>query len=153
MLSAPARRAVIYEDVEVVDAAATGMIVRIGNARTFVGRYVPAEGTTIRHAGDRGRLALPQWFVERHGLPLSRHERPEANSEMGTAMPQKKGEAAVVQLATRVSPSLLLRMKIHCVQREQSMMEFVAEAIREKLKRAAVRVVPLAMSAAALLAA
>jgi hypothetical protein len=33
------------------------------------------------------------------------------------------------------------------------MMEFVAEAIREKLKRAAVRVVPVVMSTAALLAA
>jgi hypothetical protein len=45
----------------------------------------------------------------------------------------------VVQLATRVPQSLLLRVKIHCVEREKSVMKFVCEALREKLKRAGVR--------------
>ena len=41
-----------------------------------------------------------------------------------------------MQMATRVPASLLRRIKVHCVVHEQSVMEFVAEALREKLKRA-----------------
>ena len=40
-----------------------------------------------------------------------------------------------VQLATRVPASLLHRVKIRCVKREQTVMQFVAEALREKLRR------------------
>ena len=46
----------------------------------------------------------------------------------------KKAEVCV-QLATRVPASLLHRVKVLCVEREQSVMEFVAEALREKLRR------------------
>ena len=60
---------------------------------------------------------------------------------------------AVVQLATRVPRELLQRLKLHCVVREASIQGFIADASREKLKRAVVRVLPLAMSAAELLAA
>ena len=44
-----------------------------------------------------------------------------------------------VQLATRVPASLLQRVKIHCVEREVSVMGFVAHAIREKLRPAGIR--------------
>ena len=64
---------VAYEDVEVVEGNRLGFACRIGNARVFIGRYVPLDGTTVRTAGDRGRLVLPRWFVEQQGLPLSRH--------------------------------------------------------------------------------
>ena len=63
---------IFYEDVEVIDADGLGFTCRVGNDRFFIGRYVPLDGTTIRSAGDRGRLALPRWFVEQQGLPLSR---------------------------------------------------------------------------------
>ena len=45
-----------------------------------------------------------------------------------------------MQMATRVPASLLMKVKVHCVEREQSVMEFVAEALREKLRRVVRRV-------------
>jgi hypothetical protein len=64
--------AVLYEDVEVEDEDDLGFTYRIGNRRTFIGKYVPLEGTTARRRGERGRLTLPRWFVEQQGLPLQR---------------------------------------------------------------------------------
>jgi hypothetical protein len=64
---------VIYEDVELLEADGLGLSCRIGNERVFVGKYVPLKGTTIHAKGDRGRLALPRWFVEQQRLPLDRH--------------------------------------------------------------------------------
>jgi hypothetical protein len=64
---------VVYDDVEVLDDDALGFVCRIGNERVFVGKYVPIDGTNLRRKGDRGRLALPRWFVEQQGLPLDRH--------------------------------------------------------------------------------
>ena len=64
---------VTYEDVEVLDDDGLGFTCRIGNDRAFIGKYVPADGTTVHRKGDRGRLALPRWFVEQQGLPLSEH--------------------------------------------------------------------------------
>jgi hypothetical protein len=61
---------VVYDNVQVVDHDDLGLTCLIGILRTFVGKYVPLEGTTIRRTGDRGRLALPRWFVEQQGLPL-----------------------------------------------------------------------------------
>ena len=67
-------RPVVYDDVEVLEDDGLGFSCRIGNDRVFIGKYVPLEeGTTIRRRGDRGRLALPRWFVEQQGLPLDRH--------------------------------------------------------------------------------
>ena len=40
-----------------------------------------------------------------------------------------------VPLATRVPASLRQRVKVFCVERERSVMAFVVEAVREKLKR------------------
>lgn len=54
-------------------------------------------------------------------------------------MATKKADEARVQFSVRVRASLLQRVKIHCVEREQSVMEFVAEAVREKPRRVMVR--------------
>lgn len=64
---------IVYQDVELLEQDGLGFTCRIGNERVFVGKYVPLEGTTIRARGDRGRLALPRWFVEQQGLPLEHH--------------------------------------------------------------------------------
>ena len=64
---------IVYEDVQVVEHDDIGLTCVIGDVRTFIGKYVPLDGTTVRRAGDRGRLALPRWFVEQQGLPLDRH--------------------------------------------------------------------------------
>jgi hypothetical protein len=64
---------VIYDDVEALDEDGLGLTCRIGNERIFIGKYVPVDGTTVHRKGDRGRLALPRWFVEQQSLPLSRH--------------------------------------------------------------------------------
>jgi len=65
--------AVIYDDVEVLDQDALGLTCQIGKVRVFIGKYVPIEGTTVYRKGDRGRLALPRWFVEQQQLPLRVH--------------------------------------------------------------------------------
>ena len=64
---------VIYDDVDVLDEDDLGLTCRIGNERVFIGKYVSVDGTTVHRKGDRGRLALPRWFVQQQGLPLSRH--------------------------------------------------------------------------------
>jgi hypothetical protein len=64
---------IVYQDVELLEQDGLGFTCRIGNERVFVGKYVPLAGTTVRTRGDRGRLALPRWFVEQQGLPLDRH--------------------------------------------------------------------------------
>jgi hypothetical protein len=38
-----------------------------------------------------------------------------------------------VQLATRIPKALHRELKLHCVQREMPVMDFVTQAIREKL--------------------
>ena len=64
---------VVYDNVEVLEHDGLGFTCRIGNARVFVGKYVPMDGTDIGRKGDRGRLALPRWFAEQQGLPLDQH--------------------------------------------------------------------------------
>jgi len=41
----------------------------------------------------------------------------------------------MVQMATRVPASLVQQVKVWCVEREMSVMQFVAEALRVKLRR------------------
>ena len=65
--------ALIYDDVEVLDEDDSGFTCRIGDQRTFIGKYVPLDGTTARRRGERGQLTLPRWFAEQQGLPLERH--------------------------------------------------------------------------------
>ena len=56
-----------------------------------------------------------------------------------TSMATKPADEPLVQLSTRVPEALSRRVKVHCVQREVSVMEFVAEALREKLRRVGIR--------------
>jgi hypothetical protein len=117
---------ITYEDVEVVEVDGLGFTCRIGNARVFVGKYVPLNGTSIRVAGDRGRLTLPRWFVEQQGLPLSRRmddqdveqwwaalqlrvatakelvERDPSNSEAQAALDRVEAELAAAMAARAV---------------------------------------------------
>ena len=51
-------------------------------------------------------------------------------------MATKPADEPMVQMATRVPRSLMQRIKILCVEREISVMQFVADAVREKLRRA-----------------
>jgi hypothetical protein len=41
----------------------------------------------------------------------------------------------IMQLATRVPSSLFRRVKVFCVENETAMQSFVAEALRESLRR------------------
>ena len=61
---------IVYDDVEVLDDDGLGFSCLIGGTRAFIGKYVPLKGTTVQRRGDRGRLALPRWFVEEQGLPV-----------------------------------------------------------------------------------
>jgi hypothetical protein len=64
---------IAYDNVEVLEHDDLGFTCRIGERRTFIGKYVPVNGTTVRRKGDRGRLTLPRWFVEQEGLPVAEH--------------------------------------------------------------------------------
>jgi hypothetical protein len=46
-----------------------------------------------------------------------------------------RGEEAWVQLATRIPKALHRHLKLHCVRADTSLMDFVVEALREKLVR------------------
>ena len=46
-----------------------------------------------------------------------------------------RGEEAWVQLATRIPKTLHRELKLYCVQSDTSVMDFVVEALREKLGR------------------
>ena len=46
-----------------------------------------------------------------------------------------KAMEPIMQLATRVPSSLFRRVKVFCVENETAMQSFVAEALRESLRR------------------
>ncbi len=46
-----------------------------------------------------------------------------------------KRDEPIAQLATRVPKELHRRLKLHCVTHEIAVMEFVVEALKEKLAR------------------
>jgi predicted HicB family RNase H-like nuclease len=46
-----------------------------------------------------------------------------------------RGDEAWVQLATRIPKVLHRQLKLHCVRADSSLMDFVVEALREKLGR------------------
>ena len=54
-------------------------------------------------------------------------------------MATKLADEPSVQMATRVPASLLMKVRVLCVEQERSMMDFVADAVREKLRRAGIR--------------
>jgi hypothetical protein len=47
-----------------------------------------------------------------------------------------RGDDVLIQLATRIPERLHRAIKLHCVERGTSVMEFVAEALEDKLKKA-----------------
>ncbi len=51
----------------------------------------------------------------------------------------ERGDEAWVQLATRIPKSLHRELKLHCVKADVSVMDFVVEALRERLARLAGR--------------
>ena len=48
-----------------------------------------------------------------------------------------KAEEVCTQLATRIPKDLHRRLKLHCLTHDTSVMEFVVEALKEKLGRKA----------------
>ena len=46
-----------------------------------------------------------------------------------------KAPEPIMQLATRVPSSLFRRVKVFCVENETAMQSFVADALRESLRR------------------
>ena len=46
-----------------------------------------------------------------------------------------KADEPIAQLATRIPKELHRRLKLHCVTNDTSVMDFVVEAIEEKLAR------------------
>ena len=48
----------------------------------------------------------------------------------------RRDDEEMVQLATRIPKELHRRIRLHCVTHEMSVMDFVINAIREKLGRA-----------------
>jgi hypothetical protein len=56
---------------------------------------------------------------------------------MGVDMPNR--DDALVQLATRIPKRIHHELKLRCVTSELSVMEFVAQAIEEKLARESAR--------------
>jgi hypothetical protein len=97
----------------------------------------------VHRDGDRGRLVLPRWFVEQHGLPVSRHDgEGQPPAFLADSIPPRylspmppREDVEMVPLATRIPDRLRRAIKLHCVRTEQSVMGFVAEAITEKLAR------------------
>src|SRR5690348_12776355 len=59
---------VAFDDVDVVSASDLAMRCRIGGKVVMVGSAQPLEGTTVRRAGDHGRLVLPRWAALDLGL-------------------------------------------------------------------------------------
>jgi len=51
----------------------------------------------------------------------------------------KAGDEVWVQLATRIPKELHRRLKLHCVETDTSVMEFVVSSLEEKLAKAAGR--------------
>ena len=54
-------------------------------------------------------------------------------------MATKKPEEPLVQMGTRLPAALMQRVRIHCVEREVAVMDFIADALREKLRRSGLR--------------
>ena len=52
---------------------------------------------------------------------------------------RRPADEPMVQMATRVPSSLLHAVKVYCVEHDRAVMAFVAEALREKLRRARLR--------------
>ena len=58
---------------------------------------------------------------------------------MATTSTSQQRDEPHVQLATRVPAGLVHRVKVWCVEHDVSVMAFVADALRDKLRRAGIR--------------
>jgi len=54
-------------------------------------------------------------------------------------MATKQSEDCLVQVATQVPQSLLEAVRVWCVEHGVTVMTFVADAVRDKLRRASIR--------------
>ena len=59
---------VAFDDVEVIAETGLTLRCRIQGKEVVIGVAQWLPGTTVRHAGDRGRLVLPRWAVDDLGL-------------------------------------------------------------------------------------
>jgi len=59
---------IAFDGVEMLATGGLGHTFRIGDKEVFVGSAVPLQGTAVFIVGQVGRLVLPRWFVEKHGL-------------------------------------------------------------------------------------
>jgi hypothetical protein len=59
---------ITFEDVEVVSATDMTLRCRVQGKVVVIGVSQYLHGTTVRGAGDRGRLILPRWAVQELGL-------------------------------------------------------------------------------------
>jgi predicted HicB family RNase H-like nuclease len=50
-------------------------------------------------------------------------------------MARQDEDEPYTQLATRIPKDLHLRLRLHCVQHETSMMDFIVRALQERLAR------------------
>jgi len=51
----------------------------------------------------------------------------------------KRHDVPLIQLATRIPKSLQRQVKLHCVSTDMIMMDFVAEAVEDRLARLSAR--------------
>ena len=78
--------------------------------------------------GMAARLLL--WLCDRDVQRFASHSPCSHDSVPTSPLPEEW-----IQPATRAPVSLLRRVKVWCVQHEVSMQEFIAEALRETLRR------------------
>ena len=111
---------------------------RAHRTKNNAGRVYPSTSSASRSTTELGVCLSSDGADSLTSQDLLARARSHALAcvSMATKMP---GDEPRVQMATRVPASLLLRVKIHCVEREVSVMAFVEEALREKLRRAGIR--------------
>ena len=123
------------------DAKDNGAVrMTVGAADEVQGRAIARHPSSVRvRVRYLSRLVLPSHragadspgCVARHVLLIGPGVAV-ASSSMAT---RKAADEPLVQMATRVPVSLAQRVRIHCVEREVTMMRFVEDALREKLRR------------------
>jgi hypothetical protein len=62
------REMIAFEAVEVVRETELALLCLIAGERHWIGRMQLLPGSEVKHAGDRGRVVLPQWLVIERGL-------------------------------------------------------------------------------------
>ena len=57
-----------FDDVEVVRDTELALLCTIAGARHWIAVSQVLPGSEVRHAGDRGRLVIPEWLAADRGL-------------------------------------------------------------------------------------